>query len=436
MAVDNTNLVYLLDPAFQIENLNGKPLVGGHLEVYLAGTNTKYITAQDWDGTENPFEIPLSMDGRAIVLVEADNAYDLYVYDSFNNQIFSRPNIRPTKGDGLSEVFHDWSLKGKGTKASPLGVKRYKNLAVDETLTAYEGTVKGKNSLIIGINQPWLSANLALNEGGFVTNQYFSSYSALVESNLSNKVDTSDLTGYMTTGTLYDTFLTKSTFNSEISSYYQRTETSSKDELSNAFGQIIRDNNGSLAYASVPNSTTSFSSIGFHKQIYSPSSCLLVGADNQGVSSWLGYTMPDSWTNVKNELGNPEERIFYHSLLNDSSNTNRATGIELPTNSAGAKPKEVYGSVRVGISQGNKFSIVAASSLYHTYTSGGEEVIDEHKVDIVQPSLSFNFRNVVPNTENTYNFAFTGNNLHSVCIKDGSSAINVSATNWAIHCKW
>lgn len=436
MAVDNTNLVYLLDPAFQIENLNGKPLVGGHLEVYLAGTNTKYITAQDWDGTENPFEIPLSLDGRAIVLVEADNAYDLYVYDSFNNQIFSRPNIRPTKGDGLSEVFHDWSLKGKGTKASPLGVKRYKNLAVDGTLTAYEGTVKGKNSLILGINQPWLSANLGLDEGGFVTNQYFSSYSASVENDLSNKVNTSDLTGYMTTGTLYDTFLTNSTFNSEISSYYQRTETSSKDELSNAFGQIIRDNNGSLAYASVPGSTTSFSSIGFHKQIYSPSSCLLVGTDNQGVSSWLGYTMPDSWTNVKNELGNPKEQIFLHSLYNDSSNTFRATGIELPVDEENRKPKEVYGSVRVGISLGDSFSIVPASSMYNTMTSGGQEIIDEWHVDSIYPSQNANFRNIVPYTEQTYNFAFTGNNLGFICIKDGSSATNVSATNWTVHCKW
>jgi hypothetical protein len=36
MALDNLQVDYLIDPAFQIENLAGKPAVGGHVEVFEA----------------------------------------------------------------------------------------------------------------------------------------------------------------------------------------------------------------------------------------------------------------------------------------------------------------------------------------------------------------------------------------------------------------
>ena len=36
MALDNLQVDYLIDPAFQIENLAGKPAVGGHIEVFEA----------------------------------------------------------------------------------------------------------------------------------------------------------------------------------------------------------------------------------------------------------------------------------------------------------------------------------------------------------------------------------------------------------------
>ena len=68
MAEQALNLAYLFDPFFQIENNNGKPVVGGHIEVFAAGTDVKYITYQSWDGTQNPFKIPLGSDGRATVL--------------------------------------------------------------------------------------------------------------------------------------------------------------------------------------------------------------------------------------------------------------------------------------------------------------------------------------------------------------------------------
>ena len=102
MAVDNKDLVYLLDPVFQIEGVAGKPVVAGHIEVFHAGTDVKCITWQNFDGTRNPFKIPLNNDGRAVILVEPQRTYDVYIYDSFNNLVCSRLNVRPSCGGDIS----------------------------------------------------------------------------------------------------------------------------------------------------------------------------------------------------------------------------------------------------------------------------------------------------------------------------------------------
>jgi len=127
VAIDNNSLCYLFDSIFQVENIAGKPVVGGHIEVFIAGTDQKYITWQNFDGTKNPFKIPLNNDGRAVVLVEPHYTFDIYIYDSFNNMICSRLNVKPAIGGdvtvyGLTEVWHDGTMSGEGTPQSPLSV--------------------------------------------------------------------------------------------------------------------------------------------------------------------------------------------------------------------------------------------------------------------------------------------------------------------------
>ena len=92
--VQNAELGYILDPAFQIENLNGKPVVGGYICVYEAGTDNKYISYENFDGAQNPFKIPLKADGRAVILGDPSLTYDVYFYDSYGNQLFSRLNVQ------------------------------------------------------------------------------------------------------------------------------------------------------------------------------------------------------------------------------------------------------------------------------------------------------------------------------------------------------
>jgi hypothetical protein len=151
VAIDTTNLVYLIDPFWQGENNNGRPLVGGHMEVFIAGTDTKYITWQNWDGTKNPFKIPLGSDGRATILVEPEYTYDCYLYDSFNNLAVSRLNVKPNLGGdvyGLSQVYHDDTLTGNGTVTSPLGMVSAK-LGVQEPLYF----VEDDSATVIGLRE-------------------------------------------------------------------------------------------------------------------------------------------------------------------------------------------------------------------------------------------------------------------------------------------
>lgn len=227
MAENTPKLAYLLDPLFQIENVNGKPLVGGYIEVYYAGTNEKYITYQNFDFTQNPFKIPLGSDGRAVVLAQTEQAYDVYVRDSFGNLVFSRLNIAPGGAGGvafgMTKVNHDDTLTGNGTQLSPLGVSPLTNLAVDETMTAYEATVEGKDSLVLGVNGEWFSSAISGISNDFVTNETFSACCSAVKGGLDNKVDLSALNNYYTKTETWNTFLPRSGF--DLSNYYTTAQT-------------------------------------------------------------------------------------------------------------------------------------------------------------------------------------------------------------------
>ena len=106
------SLGYLISPALQLEGINGKPLVGGYLEVYLHGTTTPYITYADFDGNHNPAKVPLNARGMAILLADADNLYDVYCYDCHDVEQWSRINIGTigTGGEGGAEVSYEPSL--------------------------------------------------------------------------------------------------------------------------------------------------------------------------------------------------------------------------------------------------------------------------------------------------------------------------------------
>lgn len=101
---EELSLAYLLDPAFQLINTNGKPLTGGWIECYIHGTRDKYYCYSDWNGNLHPFQIPLDSLGANIVLAEPSHSYDIYVYNKFGSLVMSRYNVMPGKGGSGSSL--------------------------------------------------------------------------------------------------------------------------------------------------------------------------------------------------------------------------------------------------------------------------------------------------------------------------------------------
>lgn len=95
-------LAYLLSPTFEFVNTAGKPLTGGWLEVYIAGSREKYYCASDFSGTLHPFRIPLDSLGANVVLAEEGNSYDVYAYNRYGGLLMSRYNVKLGEGGGIS----------------------------------------------------------------------------------------------------------------------------------------------------------------------------------------------------------------------------------------------------------------------------------------------------------------------------------------------
>lgn len=234
MAEANIKLGYIVEPFAQFENTNGKPIVGGHLEVYIAGTDEKYITYQNFDFAQNPFKIPLGSDGRVVVLGDSELAYDVYAYDSFNNLVCSRLNVAAgdaggVSNGGLKEVLHDNTLTGKGTQLSPLGVSPLTNLAVDDTMTAYSSTVEGKDSLVLGVNGDWFNEQFGSAFSGKLDTSSFYSAFVGIKGELSSKVDWSAMSSYYDKDETYNIFMPRSAI--DLNNYYTKNETYSQEEI-------------------------------------------------------------------------------------------------------------------------------------------------------------------------------------------------------------
>lgn len=93
-------LGYLISPVIQVEDINGKPLVGGRIRVYRHGTQIPYITHKDWTGDLNPAEVRLDAKGMCILIAEDDNLYDVYCEDANYVEQWSRLNVAVGGGAG------------------------------------------------------------------------------------------------------------------------------------------------------------------------------------------------------------------------------------------------------------------------------------------------------------------------------------------------
>ena len=88
-------LAYLLEPSFQIVDKSGNPLSNGYIEVYIAGTSTKYYCYSDFGGSLHPFRIPLDALGSNIILANTGLIYDVFIYNQFGTMVMSRHRVTP-----------------------------------------------------------------------------------------------------------------------------------------------------------------------------------------------------------------------------------------------------------------------------------------------------------------------------------------------------
>lgn len=104
-------LRYLISPVIQVEDVNGKPLTGGTIEVFRHGTRIPYITHKDFDGDLNPAKVVLDNKGMCILLADDAGVYDIYCEDRNGVEQWSRLNVRTVAGGGdVSFTSSDGSI--------------------------------------------------------------------------------------------------------------------------------------------------------------------------------------------------------------------------------------------------------------------------------------------------------------------------------------
>src|SRR5690554_8125256 len=87
MAYDK-NYGYAQNGYTQYLDNSGKPLTGGSIETYIAGTTTPVLTFKDFNGGQNPHKITLDENGGATVILKQDMVYKFVIRDR-NGDIFN-----------------------------------------------------------------------------------------------------------------------------------------------------------------------------------------------------------------------------------------------------------------------------------------------------------------------------------------------------------
>lgn len=133
-------LGYLISPALQLEDINGKPLTGGYLNVYVHGTTNRAVTYKDYSGNLNPNDIVLNGKGMAVVIADSGRTYDVYCYDRNSVEQWSRLNVC-TIGSGSGGGGGEEYYAGNG-------------ILIDgaNTISVDPNTVQGKLTAGDGIN--------------------------------------------------------------------------------------------------------------------------------------------------------------------------------------------------------------------------------------------------------------------------------------------
>ena len=88
-------------PVLHFDDINGRPLVGGKLYTYAAGTSTPATTYRDKDGSEaNTNPILLNERGECVVWLNDKRSYKFVLKDALDNTIWDADNVTIPAGEG------------------------------------------------------------------------------------------------------------------------------------------------------------------------------------------------------------------------------------------------------------------------------------------------------------------------------------------------
>lgn len=145
---NDTKYGYLISPAPQFLDTNGKPLSGGRLKVYIAGTTTKATTYSDWNLTKNTWPIVLDAMGTCQVIVSSAELYK-FVLESAEGEepLVTRDNVAVAyanvdiTGIGSEVVNSDGSVEVTATTDPDTGRTTY-DVSVKDTVQDLEGLIE------------------------------------------------------------------------------------------------------------------------------------------------------------------------------------------------------------------------------------------------------------------------------------------------------
>ena len=111
MAYDK-NYGYAQNGYTQYFDMDGKPLTGGSIETYIAGTTTPVLTFKDFNGGQNPHKITLDENGGATVVLRQDTVYKFIIRDK-NGDIFKTIDNIISSGNTTVVEGDDVTISGK-----------------------------------------------------------------------------------------------------------------------------------------------------------------------------------------------------------------------------------------------------------------------------------------------------------------------------------
>ena len=135
---NTTGYGYLLGPAPQFFDANGKPLVGGKLFVYIAGTTTKAVTYSDFYQTENTNPVVLNDLGTCMLIVPSAILYKIVLYDRKGNLLITRDNV------SASSEKHIIYTAANKVESSDSTVDVTETTDTDTGIITYDLSIKGE----------------------------------------------------------------------------------------------------------------------------------------------------------------------------------------------------------------------------------------------------------------------------------------------------